>query len=61
MLLFASMNKKRNPHAVALGRKGGLKGGPARWANLTPEERSALASKMGKASAEAKALRKNKT
>ena len=32
--------KKKNPHAVALGRKGGKKGGPARAANMTPEERS---------------------
>jgi hypothetical protein len=30
--------------AVALGRKGGLKGGKARWANLSPEERSEAAS-----------------
>ena len=29
--------------AVALGRKGGLKGGLARWANLTPEQRSEAA------------------
>jgi hypothetical protein len=39
------MSKKKNPHAVALGRKGGLKGGLARAANLTPEERSASARK----------------
>ena len=32
--------KKKNPYAVALGRKGGKKGGPARAANMTPEERS---------------------
>lgn len=32
--------KKKNPYAVALGRKGGLKGGPARAANMTAEERS---------------------
>ncbi|MBE0657295.1 MAG: hypothetical protein IH602_06365 [Bryobacteraceae bacterium] len=30
----------KNPAAVALGRKGGLKGGPARAASLTPAERS---------------------
>ena len=30
--------------AVELGRKGGLKGGKARWANLTPEQRSEAAS-----------------
>jgi len=29
---------KKNPHAVALGRKGGLKGGVARARNLTPEQ-----------------------
>ena len=38
------MNKK-NPHAVALGRMGGVKGGKARAARLTPEERSASARK----------------
>jgi hypothetical protein len=32
--------KRKNRYAVALGRKGGLKGGPARAANMTPEERS---------------------
>src|SRR5208283_4186568 len=32
--------KKKNPAAVALGRKGGKKGGPARAAKLTPEQRS---------------------
>src|SRR5208337_3258577 len=31
---------KKNPAAVALGRKGGKKGGPARAARLTPEQRS---------------------
>jgi hypothetical protein len=30
----------KNPHAVALGRKGGKKGGKARAANLTPEQLS---------------------
>jgi hypothetical protein len=30
--------------AVALGRKGGLKGGKARWANLSQEQRSEAAS-----------------
>ena len=33
----------KNPHAVALGRLGGRKGGLARAANLTPEERSEIA------------------
>lgn len=43
------MGKKKNPHAVALGRKGGLKGGPARAAKLTPEERRASAQKAAHA------------
>ena len=34
----------KNPAAVALGRKGGLKGGKARWSKLTPEQRSEAAS-----------------
>jgi hypothetical protein len=35
----------KNPHAVALGRLGGLKGGKARTAKMTMEERQALAKK----------------
>jgi hypothetical protein len=34
---------------VALGRKGGLKGGKARAAKMTPEERSAAAKKAAEA------------
>src|ERR1700704_2610333 len=37
--------KKENPAAVALGRKGGKKGGPARAAKLTPQQRSESARK----------------
>ena len=33
----------RNPHAAALGRLGGLKGGPARAARLSPERRREIA------------------
>lgn len=33
----------RDPHAMALGAKGWSKGGRARAARLTPEERSAIA------------------
>jgi hypothetical protein len=36
---------RKNPAAVALGRKGGKKGGPARAAKLTPEQRSESARK----------------
>ena len=35
----------KNPAAVALGRKGGQKGGPARAAKLSPEQRSESARK----------------
>ena len=35
--------RKKNPAAVALGRLGGLKGGPGRMAKLTPERRSEIA------------------
>ena len=37
--------QKKNPHAVALGKMGGSKGGKTRAARLTPEERSASARK----------------
>lgn len=37
--LVMRKQKRKNPAAVSLGRKGGLKGGPARAAKLTPEER----------------------
>lgn len=40
---------KKDPAAVALGRKGGKKGGPARAAKLTPEERSKIARKAVRA------------
>ena len=33
----------QNPHAAALGRVGGLKGGPARAAKLSPHRRRAIA------------------
>ena len=35
----------KNPHAVALGRLGGLKGGAARAAALSPRKRSQIAAK----------------
>jgi hypothetical protein len=37
------MREKKNPHAVALGKMGGSKGGKKRAARLTPEERSVSA------------------
>ena len=38
----------KNPAAVALGRLGGLKGGPARAKKLTPEQRKEIARKAAK-------------
>jgi hypothetical protein len=39
----------KNPHAVALGRLGGLKGGMARAAALAPRKRSQIAARAAKA------------
>lgn len=40
---------EKNPAAVALGRMGGLKGGKARAAKLSPAKRKAIAKKAAKA------------
>jgi len=42
-------SKAKNPAAVALGRRGGLKGGKARMERLSKEERSALGKKAAAA------------
>ena len=39
----------KNPAAVALGRLGGKKGGPARASKLTPDERKEIAMRAAKA------------
>ena len=39
----------KNPHAVALGRLGGLKGGKARFEKLTPGQRKDIAKKAAQA------------
>ena len=39
----------KNPHAVALGRLGGLKGGKARAKKLSKEQRKKIARKAAKA------------
>ncbi len=39
----------KNPHAQALGRLGGSKGGEARARNMTPKQRSEAARKAAKA------------
>jgi hypothetical protein len=46
---IAEENPGKNPAAVALGRKGGLKGGRARMDSLSPQERRKLAEKAAKA------------
>jgi hypothetical protein len=48
------VQQRKNPHAVALGRLGGKKGGPARAAKLTARERSESARKAGLASGKAR-------
>jgi len=45
----AAPDPNKNPHAVALGRLGGLKGGVARAAKLAPKKRSQIAAKAAKA------------
>jgi hypothetical protein len=35
--------RRKDPHAVALGRRGGMKGGPARAAALSPQRRREIA------------------
>jgi hypothetical protein len=40
---------RKDPAAVALGRRGGLKGGRARADRLTPEQRSEIARKAAAA------------
>jgi hypothetical protein len=40
---------EKNPHAVALGRRGGKKGGKARAAKLSPERRKEIAKKAAAA------------
>ncbi len=46
---FAPEAKPKNPAAVALGRLGGLKGGAARAAKLSPQKRTRIAAKAAKA------------
>jgi hypothetical protein len=47
------MAKKKNPHAVALGRKGGKKGGPkggkARWEGVSAEQRAEILRRASRA------------
>jgi len=45
----AKIDDGKDPAAVALGRKGGLKGGKARAESLTAKQRSEIAKKAAKA------------
>lgn len=49
ILRKANNEPTKNPAAVALGRMGGLKGGKARAAKLSPAKRKAIAKKAAKA------------
>jgi septal ring-binding cell division protein DamX len=49
MIARTEGTKEKNPAAVALGRLGGLKGGKARAASLTPSERRKSAIKAAMA------------
>jgi hypothetical protein len=44
-LKVTRMATKKNPHAVALGKRGGSKGGKLRAEKLSPEKRSEIARK----------------
>lgn len=46
---MAEEHPGKNPAAVALGRRGGLKGGRARMDSMTPEERRKLGEKAARA------------
>jgi hypothetical protein len=46
---IAEANPGKDPLAVALGRRGGLKGGRARMDSLSADERRKLAAKAAKA------------
>jgi hypothetical protein len=48
-LPVADPDDGKDPAAVALGRRGGLKGGKARAASMTPEQRSEAARKAAAA------------
>jgi hypothetical protein len=45
----ASIEQGKNPAAVALGKRGGAKGGHARASRLSPQKQSAIAKKAARA------------
>jgi len=48
-ILKQTTEEEKNPSAVALGHLGGLKGGPARAASLSPAKRKKIAEKAAAA------------
>jgi len=52
-------DKEKNPHAVALGKLGGEKGGKARAVKLTAEERRGIAVRAAEARWHGKVSRKD--
>jgi hypothetical protein len=48
-IVDATTEEEKNPHAVALGRLGGLKGGRSRIDSMTPKQRRESARKAAKA------------
>jgi hypothetical protein len=46
--VVAQATQEKNPNAVALGRLGGLKGGKARAAKLSPRKRKSIARKAAR-------------
>jgi hypothetical protein len=48
-IVDAAIEEEKNPHAVTLGRLGGLKGGRARVDSMTPKQRRESARKAAKA------------
>jgi hypothetical protein len=44
----SKMDDGKDPAAVALGRKGGLKGGKARWKGVSKKKRSEIARKAAR-------------
>ncbi|MFA4918862.1 MAG: hypothetical protein WC581_06405 [Thermodesulfovibrionales bacterium] len=48
-IVDAATAEEKNPAAVELGRRGGLKGGRARVDNMTPKQRSESARKAAQA------------
>lgn len=53
--------KEKNPAAVALGKLGGLKGGKARAASLSPAKRKAIAKKAAESRWKGKQRRSEQT